>query len=275
VKVIDETLKPVNQGTVSLYLDIVSFRTRSGEVATSPIMSDGYAHFTGLQPSNYFLYATYETGGRYYDNELSSYDLADYLTENAITTVTVRTELRRAGPVTKLQIHSIYVIPISQNLAYSGPDYDTLRGDFLLIKDFNGGLISNQQIIGQSTYELYKKPVFGELLSFPLISPLAPTPVEISVEGMVANSGMPPNQGKHTYTLYMSCFTSKRAFDLRQNIYNGTSGDTQNCTIEIIDLGSLYLKNMVQLHPFTNFVFSEKTRLQRFAYDLYSNVSWK
>lgn len=275
VKVIDETLKPVNQGNVSLYLDIVSFRTRSGAVATSPILADGYAHFADLQPANYFIYAAYEIGDRYFDNELSSYDLADYLTENAVTTVTVRTELNREGPVTKLEVRSIDVIPISQNIAYSGPDYDTLRGDFLVIKDFDGGLISNQQIIGKATYELYKKPIFGEILIYPLIDPVTESPVEIVVEGMVANSGLPRPPGTHTYTLYMSCFTSRRAFEMRQAFYDGTSGETQKCTVEIIDVGSQYLENMMQLHPYTTYVFAEETRLQRFNYDIYSDISWK
>lgn len=275
VRVLDASLRPVNRGNVSLYLDIVSFRTRSGAVATSEIAADGYARFTDLQPANYFIYAAYEIDGRYYDNESSSYDLADYLTENAVTTITLRTELRREGPVTRLEVRSIEVIPISQNIAYAGPDFDTLRGDFMLIKDYDGGLISNQQIIGRSTFELYKKPVFGEILRFPLVSPVAGGPVEISVEGLAANSGLPPAPGTHTYTLYMSCFTSKRSFDLREDFYDGTSGESQQCTVEIIDVGSQYLNNMTQLHPYTTYVFAEETRLQRFNYDIYSDVAWK
>lgn len=275
VRVIDENLQPVTSGAVSLYLDIVSFRTRTGEVATSLIQTDGFAYFSGLQPSNYFIFASHRNGSRVYDNQNAYFDLADYLTENAVTTVTVKTELRRDGPPTSIELHSIDVIPIGNNLAYVGPEYDTLRGEFLIIEDFDGGIVGNQNIIGRTSYELYKKPVFGEIDSFELPHAAGGGHVEIPVSTLAMGPGVPTNPDKHTYTLYMTCFTSKKEYEQREQFYVGATGESFKCITEVIDLGAALMGNASQIHPWTEYVFGEETKLQRFHYDIYADVLWK
>ena len=275
VRVIGEDLRPVTTGVVSLYLDIVSFRTRSGEVSVAQIQADGFAYFRDLQPLNYFIYATHSAGAKVFDNQYAFFDLTDYLTENAVTTVTVKTALRREGPPTHIEIHSIDVIPIADNIAYAGPDYDTLRGEFLLIEDYDGGLVADQRILGRVSYELNSKPLFGEILSFPMENSEGGGTIEIPVPALSAGPGVPTDPQKHTYTLYMTCFTSRKEYEQRELVYTGTAGAGFKCITEVINLGSQLLGNTRRLHPWTEYIFAEETRLQRFQYDIYADVLWK
>jgi hypothetical protein len=131
VKILDENFSLVTDQTAKVYLyrDYVSFLTKTGEVATAFVGKNGYAHFTNLDPYNYFIYAVHKVAANVYDNSTSAFNLFDYLTENAITTITVKTNLARTQDPAVVEISSIDIIPINVNANWVGDDYDTVWTD--------------------------------------------------------------------------------------------------------------------------------------------------
>lgn len=275
VRVIDEDFDPVEDGEVYLYRDYISFQTKTGEVAQSTIAFDGFAYFTDLEPYNYFIYATHSDNNKVYDNSQYAYNLYDYLTENATTSITVKTNFLRDSEPDSVLINRIDIIPLNTNSSWTGKDYDTLRGEFLIIKNYDWLLdISEQTIVARTTFEVTGKEKFGEILS------LYPTDdnfeyLDMALDSLQSNWDDLVDPDRSTYTLYISCFAGKSDFMNRDQIYSGDLTATDYHSSEEIYLSAGLLDASTQDNPFPQLTFLEQTHYQKINYLIFANTTWK
>ena len=103
VTVLNAQGQPVSGAEVRLYRSQRDFELLTREVARKKTGSGGKVTFSGLQPVNYYIYASFKDQnnglircnyGNFNDQQFGSFSnisLYDYLTENALTKVSVST----------------------------------------------------------------------------------------------------------------------------------------------------------------------------------------
>jgi hypothetical protein len=275
VRILDENYQQVTtmMGKVYLYRDYVSFLTKTGAVAMSTVSKDGLAHFTNLDPYNYFIYAVYKVGNNVYDNSTSAFNLFDYLTENAITTITVKTNLALSGTPMEVEINSINIIPLNKNTYWVGLDYDTLWSEFMIIKDYDySKKLSDQDVVAKSDLYFLKNIRFGEFINtYPRTNALESVTLPLSsIKPLNATNPL-----KSSYVIYTTFFTKKSDFMNRSQIYNENSTATGYYNYEFLSLsGELVDATMVE-NPYPQLLFLDQTYYQKNNYLIFTKLTWK
>jgi hypothetical protein len=276
VRILDENFQQVTDQTAKVYLyrDYVSFLTKTGEVATAFVGKNGYANFTNLDPYNYFIYAVYTVGVNVYDNSTSAFNLFDYLTENAITTITVKTNLARVGAPTAVEISTIDIIPINENVNWVGQDYDTLWTEFMIIQDYDLSLkVSEQTIVAKSNSYFPRKLKFGEFrYLYPVTGSLETLELTLAeVEPYWDDS----NPSKSNYVIYATFFTNKTDFINRAQIYSETISPAGSYESEFITVSDELLNSTVEENPYPQLLFLNSTDYQKNNYLIFTKLIWK
>ena len=276
VRILNESFQQVTDQTAKVYLyrDYVSFLTKTGEVAVATVGKNGFANFTKLEPYNYFIYAVFKVGNNVYDNSTSSFNLFDYLTENAITTITVKTNLALSGAPTKVQINSIDIIPLNVNPEWVGQDYDTLWTEFMIIQDYDGvKKISEQNIVAESNSYFLKKVKFGEFSHlYPVNSNSEPLELTLDqIESYYDDS----NPSKSTYIIYATFFSNKNDFINRDLVYAETASVTGSYDYEFLTLSGEILDSTEEENPYPLLLFVDQTYSQKNNYLIFTKLTWQ
>lgn len=153
--------------SVRLYRNLRDLESLQREVRIAQTGPTGVVKFSGLQPVNYFFYVSYEANGIIYSNYGkynddigdygSNYELADFLTENAITRISINTLFSRPlvpGEVNYESIQLFYQSEIENSFIEGKPDTSEIY--LLFIEDFNYNQSLQSQIsqvyAGQSNF---------------------------------------------------------------------------------------------------------------------------
>ena len=270
VRVLDESFKEVKDAEVAVYRDYYSFATRTGEFAKAIVGESGFAEFTDLEPFNYYIYATYQVGDVTYENEDISYNLFDLLTENAVTTITVATQKRRDKTPTKFTFDYLEAIPLTEGSSWKTVNYDSIYGEIILIRNFDGFKnVSEQDIVARATFEQEKKQQLG----FPLYFYLQGGPLEVNLDDLKYYFDEEP--GKDSYSFYFSFFTKKSDFNAKEAIYKYEQLPTGKWFTEELTISNQILDGRDQNFPFPGKLYAGKTTNMNYDYQVYFNLIWE
>jgi len=273
VRVIDENYKEVKGADVYIFRDRISFKTRTGYVDHQVTDDNGFALFTDLEPYNYFIYATHKKSEAMYDNSENYFILYDYLTENALTSITVKTDLRYDTEPETFELKSIDFIPMKENQDWKGA-YDTLWADVLLIEDYDWIFEwSEQNIVARDEYlTIEGKPDYGKIQrsSYPYNQDTYDN-LEIDLASLDLGNGDPDT---HKYTLLIKYFTNKKDYDKRELIYTYDEYSTSEVIENEFSLESLIDDAAHQELPYPASI-ETNTDYLKYEYKILLNVSWK
>lgn len=272
VRILDENYQQVTDQNAKVYLyrDFVSFSTKTGAVATANVGKNGYANFTDLEPYNYFIYAVFTEDNNVYDNSTSSYNLYDYLTENAVTFITVKTNLARSSTPTDVKLNALYVMPFDANLNWVGQDYDTVWTEYMVIKDYDfSKKVNEQTILARSTSYFPKKVKFGE---FRYVYPRNGSSEPASIPIANLSNGSPSFS---YYEVYIFYFAKKSDFLNRAQIYAETMSPTGYFDYEYLELNERLVEATQSENPYPQLLFLDQTYTQKNNYFIFTNLSWQ
>lgn len=270
VKVLDESFKQVSSATVAIYRDYYSFATRTGAVAVADIDNTGYASFTNLEPVNYFIYAQFKIGDTVYDNEDITYNLLDYLTENAISYITVATKKRREETPTKAIIQSIDVIPVAPGANWKNVVYDSIFGEVVVIKNYNFDWSEITAATSKITLNESKNVKFGTNLT----SYFGIDPVEMDLSNLKPFFSFDEEQGD-SFALIFSMFAKSADFNNRNSIFDFSASATGRFDIDYLDISNEIISSLNNDFPYAPAVFIGKTSSLNFDYYCYAKIKWE
>jgi hypothetical protein len=276
VRILDVNYQQVTNtlARVYLYRDYVSFLTKTGAVTMSYVGKDGFARFTNLDPYNYFIYAVHEIDNKVYDNSTSSFNLFDYLTENAVTTISVKTNLAWQGSPASVEINSIDIIPLNRNANWVGVDYDTLWTEFMIIKDYdNTENISQQNVVAKANTYFLKNVKFGEFrYLYPVNGNFETTELLISNLEPYYDDDDPL---KSNYVIYATFFTKKVDFLNRGQIYAENQSPIGFYEYEFFSLSDDLIHVTTRENPYPQLLFLDQTYYQKNNYLIFTKLTWK
>lgn len=175
VTVLNEAGQPVAGAEVRLFRSQRDFELINREVTGGITGGDGKVLFSGLLPVNYYIYAFYkdEAAGlirsnygnfsEEYFERFSNISLFDYLTENAITKVSVSTLFSKPINPDFVSIEELIITYIGSETEASRAAPDTLDILFALFIDFDPFEDVNNQLNNQLTRSQYSNYFFQEL----------------------------------------------------------------------------------------------------------------
>jgi len=270
VRVLDESFKQVSSATVAIYRDYFSFATRTGAVAVAELDNTGYASFTNLEPVNYFIYAKYTIGDTVYDNEEYTYNLYDYLTENAISYITVATKKRREGIPTKAIIESFDIIPVAPGSDWKNVVYDSILGEAAVIKNYNFSLSELTAATSKINFSQSKNIKFGtNLTSYVNIDP-----VEMDLSNLKSFYSLDDEAGD-SFVLIISMFSDSDDYKNRNSIYDFSASATGRFDYEYLDISNEIISSLSNDFPYAPAVFIGKTSSLNFDYYCYAKIKWE
>jgi hypothetical protein len=277
VRVIDEKYANVAGADVFIFRDRISFETRQGYVDKQVTDANGFALFTDLEPYNYFVYATHKDGSKVYDNSENYFILYDYLTENALTTITVKTDLKFDNEPEAIEIESIDFIPMNENDGWVRA-YDTLWVDIIIVEDYNYDLDwSEQTIVAREEYLTFKgKPKYGEIQysAYPW-NPDTYENLEIDLTNLELDFEDPDDPETHSYTLYITYFTKESDFDNRELIYVYEEFPVGEMIEDEYSLAYDLDDALLQEIPYPSTMEIGETYDLQYDYKILLNVTWK
>lgn len=175
VRVLDASGNIVPGAEVKIFRNSRDWEMISREVDTQITDENGIAYFTDLLPVNYFYFVSYERNGRLITNQTvdtsfgritgTNYELADFLTDNAVTRVTVTAgfEKLRGSEISEVIISDVNVF-FSKTFDSEPATQDTILlnlGTVLEYDQFTDNL--DDALIGDPTF--YDEVEFTDLNS--------------------------------------------------------------------------------------------------------------
>lgn len=148
VRVLDVNGSIVPRAEVKIYRNNRDWRTLSREVDTQITDNEGIAYFTDLLPVNYYYFVSFEQNGRTFTNQYvnldfgnvdgSNYELADFLTDNAITRVTVSATHERpnSSQITDVIISDVNIY-LTESFDSESSESDTLTLNLATLIDYD------------------------------------------------------------------------------------------------------------------------------------------
>lgn len=270
VRVLGEDFKPTNSGTVALYRDFISFSTRTGEVATAPIDATGYAEFNDLEPVNYFIYAEKTDGTSVYNNEAGAFNLYDYLTENAITSVSVVLQKQRDQEPDSIQISEIGSIAQEPIASWKTIPFDTIYGEIFIVRNYDYFFSpDDQDVVHRSDYHLQKSLSAGTWISLS-----SPYDIKLPISGL-RYFYSDPEPGKDSYSIIQTAFTTKADFERRTEILQGTIQSTGEYRVSSFELSDAILSNADMMFPYTPTLYLGANYDLHFNFRSFIKVQWK
>lgn len=237
VKVLDDSYLPVPDAGVYLYRDYVSFTTLTGEAGFAYTDENGIASFTDLEPYNYFMYSSLTRNDNIYDNSFHYFNLADFLTENAVTSVSIKLDYLCPDPPTSLEISKIDLLPLDKNEDWTGSVNDDVFAEFVIVKNYNfSGNPYTQTILATSTngsFKLLGKPTFGEIIfgDEDLFSATG-DPISLTIDQL--------ENDLDTYYLFLVWFSNEIDFAKRKQIFAGSVVAKGEYKADEIDISYYY-----------------------------------
>ncbi len=275
VRVLGDDNQTVPNAKVYLYRDYLSFSTKTGEAAKAVTNERGIAEFTNLDPYNYFIYATHNKNGNVHDNTSAFYTLDDFLTENAITNVTLKTAYYCPAVPTEIEIDKIDLIPITKNSDWKGVKDDNIYGEYLLIKNYSGGQnLYEEDIVAWSQvgFKLFGKTPMGERIDndsykdekiYDFFSDLP----RLNINEI--------KNGPAEYSLVFVWFTNSDDFDNRYDIFSGDATAEDDYDFEEKKLSEKLAAPFSQSNPFPKRVYFGSTHSTENNYLIYVNLHWQ
>jgi len=275
VRVLGDNNQTVPNAKVYLYRDYLSFSTKTGEAAKSVTNEKGIAEFTNLDPYNYFIYATHTKSGDVYDNSFAFYNLDDFLTENAITNVSLKTAYYCPVAPTEIEIDKIDLIPFSKNSNWKGATDAIIYGEYLLIKNYSGAQdLYAEDIVAFSPvgFKLFGKALMGERVSTDDYKDEKMTDFFSDLPIVSINE---IKNGPAKYSLLFVWFTDSDDFDNRLNIFSGAATAKDDYNFEEMKLSEKLEGPFSQSNPFPTRVYFGSTRTTENNYLIYVNLHWQ
>lgn len=270
VKVLDENYDIVEGASVYLYRDYLSFSTKTGEVDQATTNANGKAYFTNLEPYNYYMYATFTRSSEIHDNSGSYYNLADFLTENAITSVTVKADYYCPATPTSFEISTVDLVPITKNENWTGEANDNIYAEYIIVRNYDySGDLYNQDIIASSSSDLklYGKTSLGEMLRGDDILTSSADYFSLTVDEL--------ENGVDTYSLFFVWFASSDDFDNRELIYSGSLSADGDYDFERVDLFDGLYEPLNQSNPYPKRSYVGQTNSTENNYLIFLNLYWQ